>query len=93
MVDVVRFVKRAQGLGFTLDEVEALLGLAAGGPASCETARTLASAKVSELDSRIAALTAMRGALERLVETCDEPPHSRVCPLIASLQPAGDGDG
>ncbi len=92
VVDVVRFIKRAQALGFTLDEIEALLGLAAGGPASCETARALATAKVAELDDRIAALSGMRAALLRLVETCDEPPRSRTCPLIAALQPSGARD-
>lgn len=92
VVDVVRFIKRAQALGFTLDEVEALLGLAAGGPASCETAKALATAKVAELDTRIAALTGMRAALRQLIETCDEPPRSRSCPLIASLQPTGAHD-
>ena len=42
-VEVVRFVKRAQELGFNLDEVESLLDLAAGGPASCDKARGLAT--------------------------------------------------
>lgn len=93
MVDVVRFIKRAQGLGFTLDEIETLLGLAAGGPASCETAMALVTSKVAELDARIAALSGMRAALLRLIETCDAPPHSRTCPLIASLQPGHARDG
>jgi MerR family transcriptional regulator, mercuric resistance operon regulatory protein len=90
VVDLVRFIKRAQALGFTLDEVDILLGLAAGGPESCEHARALAMTKVAELDSRLAALSGMRAALLRLVDTCDEPPHTRSCPLIASLQPASD---
>lgn len=93
VVDLVRFIKRAQALGFTLDEIEALLGLAAGRPASCESARALATTKVAELDTRIAALTSMRAALLQLIETCDEPPRSRSCPLIASLQPRGARNG
>ena len=85
-VGLVQFVKRAQELGFTLTEVEALLQLASGGPASCDRARTLASEKIAELESKIASLRAMRKALERLVDTCDQPQGSRECPLISTLQ-------
>lgn len=89
-VDRLRFVKRAQQLGFTLAEVETLLHLAAGGPTSCDRARTMAREKATELDAKIASLTAMRKALERLIDTCDLPRGSRKCPLINSLQQAMD---
>lgn len=85
-VDRLRFVKRAQQLGFTLSEVEALLHLASGGPASCDQARTMATEKIVELDTKIASLRAMRKALDRLIDTCDLPRGSRKCPLIDSLQ-------
>src|SRR5919199_6927108 len=52
----VRFIKRAQELGFGLREAESLLALATGGPESCEAARELAETKVAELDRRIADL-------------------------------------
>lgn len=55
-VGVVRFVKRAQELGFSLDEVESLLDLAAGGPSNCDTARGLASLKLAELERKIASM-------------------------------------
>ena len=85
-VDRLRFVKRAQQLGFTLGEVEALLHLASGGPASCDKARAIATEKVAELDAKIASLRSMRKALERLIDTCELPRGSRNCPLISSLQ-------
>jgi len=88
-VGVVRFVKRAQELGFSLDEVEALLDLAAGGPASCDKARGLATQKVAELDGKIASLRAMQGSLRRLVATCEKPRDQRECPLLEALV---DGD-
>jgi len=53
-VRVVRFVKRAQELGFSLAEVETLLDLAAGGPDSCDLAQELATQKIGELDAKIA---------------------------------------
>jgi Hg(II)-responsive transcriptional regulator len=94
-VAVVRFIKRAQGVGFTLAEVEMLLHLAQGGPTDCEAVRDLAHEKVRDLDRRIESLHAMRVSLERLVETCDRPKRSRECPLIEALGggPVAVGDG
>ena len=85
-VDLLRFVKRAQQLGFTLTEVEALLHLASGGPASCDQARMVATEKIAQLDDKIASLRAMRQALERLVDTCDQPRRARQSLLVNSLQ-------
>jgi DNA-binding transcriptional MerR regulator len=49
-VRVVRFIKRAQELGFSLDDVESLLDLAAGGPDGCAAAQRLARRRIAELD-------------------------------------------
>src|SRR3546814_7336157 len=56
--DVARlgFVRRARELGFTLDEVRALLGLAAGGQASCTEVRELAASPLPDVRARIAVL-------------------------------------
>lgn len=69
-VSVVRFSKRAQVLGFSLAEVESLLELGEGGPDSCDAVRDHATAKIADLNRRIACLREMRGSLERLVATC-----------------------
>jgi MerR family mercuric resistance operon transcriptional regulator len=92
-VRTVRFVKRAQQLGFSLEEIEALLDLAAGGPASCEAAKALAAEKISALDERIATLAAMRESLRRLVTTCERPPHRRECPLLTAFADDSVADG
>ncbi|MDX8141530.1 MerR family DNA-binding protein [Lentzea sp. BCCO 10_0061] len=84
-VDIVRFVKRAQGLGFTLDAVAELLHLASGGPEGCDAALTLAQTRKTELDRRIDDLTRMRDSLAELVATCDRPRTDRQCPLLQSL--------
>jgi DNA-binding transcriptional MerR regulator len=89
----VRFVKRAQQLGFTLTEVATLLELAAGGPDPCSEARAVASAKIAALDSKIVQLTAMRAALHRLVDTCANPRDDRDCPLLHALDDQREGDG
>lgn len=81
-VRVVRFVKRAQQLGFTLDDIEDLLHLARGGPASCDDARTMALTRIADLQMRIDELVGMRVALDRLVDTCDQPRAERDCPIL-----------
>lgn len=84
-VHVVRFVKRAQELGFTLAEVEVLLEMAAGGPDNCDAAHALAIQKIGELGAKIASLKAMRSSLQRLAATCELPRSERQCPIIDSL--------
>ncbi|WP_110317996.1 MerR family transcriptional regulator [Mycolicibacterium moriokaense] len=87
-VRVVRFVKRAQQLGFTLDEIEELLHLAQGGPASCAEAKAMARTRIADLGHRIEELVGMRDALTRLVDTCDQPRAERDCPILRDLETA-----
>ncbi|MDE2516851.1 MAG: helix-turn-helix domain-containing protein [Rhodospirillales bacterium] len=84
--DVARlgFMRRARELGFTLDEVRALLGLASGGPASCAEARDLASGHLQDVRTRIADLRRMERALAETVRACDAG-NDACCPLIATL--------
>lgn len=85
-VTVLRFVKRAQELGFSLAEVEDLLALADGGPDSCESARTLTRSHIAELDRKIADLQRMRASLIALVATCERPRANRSCPLLEAIE-------
>jgi len=87
-VSVLRFVKRAQELGFTLAEIEELLELADGGPDGCMRARALAEAHTAMLDTKIADLQRMRDSLGTLIATCELPRADRDCPLLQAL----DGD-
>ena len=84
-VDLLRFIKRAQELGFTLDEVEELLHLDHGGPDSCDAARALAQARRADLEARIADLTRMRDSLTDLITTCELPRAERRCPLLTAI--------
>lgn len=85
-VSVLRFVKRSQELGFTLNEIEELLGLAAGGPDSCDRARSLAEKHLGQLDRKIADLERMRVSVAELVATCELPRADRLCPLLRALE-------
>jgi Hg(II)-responsive transcriptional regulator len=84
-VKVVRFIKRAQEVGFTLDEVEMLLHLAEGGPASCDAVKVVAQEKLGDLETRMESLRSMHDSLEQLIATCDRPKRRRECPLIEAL--------
>lgn len=85
-VDLLRFIKRAQELGFTLDEVEELLHLDTGGPDGCDAARALAEARKTDLEARIADLQRMSASLGELIATCDLPRSDRTCPLLEALE-------
>jgi Hg(II)-responsive transcriptional regulator len=84
-VDAVRFIKRAQEMGFSLAETQSLLELAHGGPRSCDRAREMAEQKLAQLEEKIASLRAMHGSLQSLVATCDLPRSQRDCSLIQSI--------
>lgn len=79
----VRFIKRAQALGFSLDEVGALLQLDAA--CACTETRGLAFRKLSLIEQKIADLSAMRQVLRGLVQPCDEDGRSVACPIIDVL--------
>jgi len=79
----VRFIKRAQQLGFTLEEIKELMLLEDG--QSCREARMLAERKLELIDTRIADLTRMRRSLRGLIAQCAEGKRPRWCPIIATL--------
>jgi DNA-binding transcriptional MerR regulator len=90
-VAALRFVKRAQHLGFSLTEVAELLHLAAGGPEQCEAVRETAADKVRDLDAKIADLTRMRGSLAELAGRCALPRADRRCSLLEVLGTGEEG--
>ena len=80
----VRFVKSAQRLGFSLNEIAELLRLDDG--AHCEEASSLAEHKLQNVREKMADLARMEAALTDLVCACHSRRRNVSCPLIASLQ-------
>jgi len=80
----VRFVKAAQRLGFTLDEVAGLLLLDDG--AQCGEARELAQRKLGAVREKLSDLRKIEAVLARLVRDCGSARGKVSCPLIAELQ-------
>jgi Hg(II)-responsive transcriptional regulator len=87
-IEIVRFVKRAQGLGFTLEEIQELLALRRPRAGRCATVHRAANAKIDEIDAKLRALTAMRAALEQLARACSDNAEQLHCPLIEMLAEA-----
>ena len=79
----IRFIKRAQLLGFTLDEVACLLKLE--GSQTCKSTRILAAKKLATVEAKINDLIAMRTALSNRLSLCDSEDTGSSCPIIQSL--------
>ncbi|WP_421836791.1 MerR family DNA-binding protein [Novosphingobium sp.] len=80
----LRFIKAAQGAGFTLEEIGQLLSLDATDDRA--RARELARARVNALDARIRELQAARDALSRLAQVCEQG-STRLCPILTAFEP------
>lgn len=78
----LRFIKRAQALGFTLKEIQRLLELADG---RCHDVQKLAQAKRVDIERRIDDLIQLRLALDEALTTCRGGDSEASCPLIEAL--------
>jgi len=83
----IRFIKRAQDLGFTLEEIESLLKLEDG--TDRRSIRRIASARLEETRRRIADLQRIERALSHLLHDCETHAKSPRCPIIAAIADAG----
>jgi Hg(II)-responsive transcriptional regulator len=93
MIDRIRFIKRSQNLGFTLDEIRELMRLEQGGTRSA--IRQIAGARLANIRDKIAALEQMERVLSELLFECEHTATAAPCPIIAALntnqRPAADG--
>lgn len=80
----VRFIKQAQELGFSLDEIKGVL--ATGGAEECRRVRDLLKRKLSELDERLKAMKDFRRVLTRHLSACEvelqQHKDSACCPVL-----------
>lgn len=88
VIDRIRFIRRAQDLGFSLGEIRELLSLSDG---SCDAARALAEHKLADIRRRIEDLTAMQRALTALVDACrNNVAGQGHCAIIETLSGRAD---
>lgn len=84
-VALIRFVKRAQELGFSLREIKGLLELRDLPRPSRADIRRVASDKITEIETKIRDLEAIRAALGRLVQACSGRGAIAGCPIVEAL--------
>jgi len=90
-VQLIRFIKRAQELGFTLTEIEDLLRLRGDQKSACAEVKSAAEEKIADIEGKIRHLRAMKRALGALVASCADERGARDCPLLEALDDGGDG--
>ncbi|MBI1733058.1 MAG: heavy metal-responsive transcriptional regulator [Gammaproteobacteria bacterium] len=81
----VRFIKRAQDLGFTLKEIKELLSLRAVPQTRCADVRDRAAAKVKDINEKVRTLRGMQKALTRLIGECSGRGPVTQCPILGAL--------
>lgn len=82
-VSRLRFIRRAQSLGFTLKEIRELLALSKRRDVA--RVKRAAQQKLAEVEQRIADLERVRGALASLISTCPGQGRAAACPILNAL--------
>lgn len=89
-VERIRFIKQAQELGFSLDEIKGLL--TTGGADECRKVRDLLRLKLSEMDDRLNAMRGFRRVLARQLSACEgelkRHGESACCPVVVRVKSA-----
>jgi MerR family mercuric resistance operon transcriptional regulator len=79
----LRFIKRAQGIGFSLDEIKGLLRLNQAG--SCKQTHDVAVAKLELVEEKIEDLKRIQKTLKQLIKECEVGKGNVSCPIIEAL--------
>lgn len=81
----LRFIRRAQGLGFSLTEIRELLGLRVHDPRSCSAVSRRVQEKIEATELKIRALQGLHRALKRLGASCAARERTAECPILEAL--------
>ncbi len=86
----IRFIRRAQNLGFSLKEVKELMSLRIDPEADCSEIRQRASVKRQEVMEKIEQLHRVRDALDTVIESCPGRGSTRACSILDELEKGQD---
>ncbi|TDU32441.1 MerR family transcriptional regulator [Panacagrimonas perspica] len=89
LTERIRFIKRAQELGFSLDEISSLLRLEDG--ADRASIRKIATDRLQQIEQKLSDLRRMQKALKHLVSECEHTRADLPCPIISTLAVAAGG--
>jgi MerR family mercuric resistance operon transcriptional regulator len=87
-VSRIRFIRKAQEIGFSLREIEELLSLRADPHADCSDVREKAKVKLDAVNHKIAELERVRAALNEVISACPGRGGLRACSILEALEPA-----
>ena len=82
----IRFIKNAQKLGFTLNEIYELLRLRIKKNSNCDSVLKKAQGKREEIDLKIKDLNSMKRALDQLIHKCEQSIPTQGCPILESFE-------
>ena len=85
-IEQIKFIKRAQELGFTLSEIKELLELRLDGKTSCEQVRKKAESKREEVREKIKDLESIKKVLGDLIESCKADGTTEECVILNALE-------
>ena len=81
----LKFIRRAQELGFSLGEIRELLSLRMSATARRTDVRKRAEAKIAYIDAKIRSLDSMKRTLRKLTNSCEGCGPIAACPILESL--------
>ncbi len=84
-VSRLRFIRKAQELGFSLTEIRELLALQIDSVETCDQVRQRAEEKVHDIEAKIQVLQRMHTILSDLIHSCDQREPSGICPILDVL--------
>ena len=82
----LKFIRRARDLGFSIDEIRALLDLATSGHRSCEEVRPIAAAHLADVRAKLADLARLEAVLADTVKQCARHAQAPTCALLEALE-------
>ncbi len=85
----IRFIKRAQELGFSLNEIADLLALRVETESACGEVKRHAELKMADIEGKIQTLQQMKQALAELVVVCNANGTTGECPILETLEGKG----
>lgn len=82
---IIRFIKHAQELGFSLEEIQALLRLKSTSNAKCESVQKKARLHLEDVTAKISHLERIKHVLENLIDRCQHRKTDSECPILDAL--------
>lgn len=84
-VNRIRFIRRAQGLGFSLQEINELLALRVETNSVCDAVQQRAETKIQDITEKVQLLEQMRQTLMQLIAACQANEITDKCPILTAL--------